>query len=169
MISATHPRMTTAAKPGPHQDSLGQRLVAFQHALKARVEVPHHALKKGNPVSLWASGLVMNAHKRGAEERNHRHRENVRSKDRQHHAQCQAAAKMYLLTPERNVTGKNTIDVVDVAASTASETSIPPFSAASRGGTPISMKRKIFSSTTTESSISRENASASPPQKQPWC
>src|SRR5580704_16491771 len=71
--------------------------------------------------------------------------------------------KIYLLTPERKVTGKNTIDVVDVAANTASETSIPPFSAASRGGTPISMKRKIFSSTTTESSMSRENASANPP------
>src|ERR1700753_4127668 len=74
-----------------------------------------------------------------------------------------SGVKMYLLTPERNVTGKNTIDVVDVAASTASDTSIPPFSAASHGGVPIAMKRKIFSSTTTESSISRENASASPP------
>src|SRR6202041_4159184 len=71
--------------------------------------------------------------------------------------------KMYLLIPDRNVTGKKKIDVVEVAASTASEPSIPPFSAASRGGVPISMKRKIFSSTTTESSMSRENASASPP------
>src|SRR6202034_1717724 len=74
-----------------------------------------------------------------------------------------SGVKMYLLIPERNVTGKNTMDVVEVAARTASDTSIPPFSAASRGGTPISIKRKIFSSTTTESSISRENASASPP------
>src|ERR1700722_12973456 len=71
--------------------------------------------------------------------------------------------KMYLLTPERKVTGKKTMEVVEVAARTANETSIPPFSAASRGGTPISMKRKIFSSTTTESSISREKASARPP------
>src|ERR1700722_1034800 len=74
-----------------------------------------------------------------------------------------SGVKIYLLTPERNVTGKKTIDVVEVAARTASETSIPPFSAASRGGTPISMKRKMFSSTTTESSISRENARARPP------
>src|ERR1700761_6030849 len=71
--------------------------------------------------------------------------------------------KMYLLTPVKNVTGKNTIDVVEVAARTASDTSIPPSSAASLGGLPISIKRKIFSSTTTESSIRREKASASPP------
>src|SRR6202522_4684938 len=74
-----------------------------------------------------------------------------------------SGVKIYLLTPERKVTGKKTMEVVEVAARTANETSIPPFSAASRGGTPISMKRKIFSSTTTESSISRENASAKPP------
>src|ERR1700761_6288399 len=71
--------------------------------------------------------------------------------------------KMYLLTPVKNVTGKNTIDVVEVAASTASDTSMPPFSAASCGGVPISIKRKMFSSTTTESSIRREKASAKPP------
>ncbi len=46
---------------------------------------------------------------------------------------------MYLLMPERNVTGKKTIEVVEVAASTASETSMPPFFAASRGASPISM------------------------------
>src|ERR1700721_4601720 len=71
---------------------------------------------------------------------------------------------MYLLIPERNVTGKKTIEVVEVAARTARDTSMPPFSAASLGGSPISMKRKIFSSTTTESSIRREKASASPPR-----
>src|ERR1017187_1583766 len=74
-----------------------------------------------------------------------------------------SGVKMYLLTPLRKVTGKKTIDVVEVAASTARDTSMPPFSAASRGGCPISMNRKIFSSTTTESSISREKASANPP------
>src|SRR5580693_4804461 len=74
-----------------------------------------------------------------------------------------SGVKMYLLTPERNATGKNTIDVVEVAARTASDTSMPPFSAASRGGVPISIKRKMFSSTTTESSMSREKASAKPP------
>src|SRR5580692_4484462 len=74
-----------------------------------------------------------------------------------------SGVKMYLLIPDKNVTGKNTMDVVDVAASTASATSMPPFSAASRGATPISIKRKMFSSTTTESSINREKASANPP------
>src|ERR1700759_5378894 len=74
-----------------------------------------------------------------------------------------SGVKMYLLTPVRKVTGKNTIEVVEVAARTASDTSMPPFSAASRGGTPISIKRKMFSSTTTESSMSREKASARPP------
>ena len=55
------------------------------------------------------------------------------------------------------------MDVVEVAASTASATSIPPFSAASLGGAPFSMNRKMFSSTTTESSIKREKARAKPP------
>src|SRR5580692_2594471 len=75
-----------------------------------------------------------------------------------------SGVKMYLLIPDKNDTGKKTIDVVEVAASTARETSMPPCSAASRGGTPISIKRKIFSSTTTESSIKREKANASPPK-----
>ena len=34
---------------------------------------------------------------------------------------------MYLLTPLKNVTGKNTMEVVNVAASTAIETSVPPY------------------------------------------
>src|ERR1700728_3554396 len=75
-----------------------------------------------------------------------------------------SGVNMYLLMPERNATGKNTMEVVEVAASTASATSMPPFSAASRGGVPISIKRKMFSSTTTESSINREKGSASPPR-----
>ena len=49
------------------------------------------------------------------------------------------SVKMYLLTPAKKVTGKNTIDVVDVAASTARETSMPPFSAAMCGASPISI------------------------------
>ncbi len=75
-----------------------------------------------------------------------------------------SGVKMYLLMPLRNAMGKKTIEVVEVAASTASETSMPPFSAASCGGAPISIKRKMFSSTTTESSMRRENASANPPR-----
>src|SRR5438270_13704229 len=67
------------------------------------------------------------------------------------------------LTPYRNTTGKKTMAVVNVAASTGSATSRPPTSAASTGDLPISKCRKMFSSTTTELSISRENASASPP------
>lgn len=53
--------------------------------------------------------------------------------------------------------------VVIVAASTASATSFPPCSAAISGGSPISMCRKIFSSTITELSINRENTRARPP------
>ena len=53
--------------------------------------------------------------------------------------------------------------VVKVAASTGSATSRPPISDASSGDLPISIWRKIFSNTTTELSINREKASASPP------
>ncbi len=54
--------------------------------------------------------------------------------------------------------------VVSVAARTGRATSWPPFSAATAGVSPSSMWRKMFSSTTTELSISREKASASPPR-----
>ncbi len=69
----------------------------------------------------------------------------------------------YLLTPSSRVTGKNTTTVVSVAASTGSATSRPPLIAACTGCSPVSRWRKMFSSTTTELSISRESASASPP------
>ena len=75
-----------------------------------------------------------------------------------------SAVKRYRLAPERKMTGKNTTEVVSVAASTGSATSLPPFSAASLGDSPCSMWRKMFSSTTTESSIRREKPSASPPR-----
>src|SRR5205814_6799425 len=68
------------------------------------------------------------------------------------------------LTPYRNVTGKNTTAVVSVAANTGRATSRPPFSAATCGVSPSSRCRKIFSSTTTELSINREKAKASPPK-----
>ena len=54
--------------------------------------------------------------------------------------------------------------VVKVAASTAIETSVPPSSAASCGDLPISMWRKMFSSTMTPLSMRREKTSASPPR-----
>ena len=54
--------------------------------------------------------------------------------------------------------------MVKVAANTGIATSLPPFSAATSGVSPISRWRKMFSSTTTELSISREKASASPPR-----
>ena len=73
------------------------------------------------------------------------------------------SVKIYLLTPASRKTGKKTIEVVEVAASTASDTSMPPSAAASAGDFPSSMKRKMFSSTTTESSMRREKASARPP------
>ena len=71
---------------------------------------------------------------------------------------------MYLLTPVKNVTGKNTMEVVKVAARTAIETSVPPDSAATSGDSPISMCRKMFSSTMTPLSISLEKTSARPPR-----
>src|SRR5208283_3157739 len=75
-----------------------------------------------------------------------------------------SAMNRNLLTPYRNMTGKKTMTVASVAASTGSATSRPPRSAANSGDSPISRWRKMFSSTTTELSINRENASASPPR-----
>ena len=74
-----------------------------------------------------------------------------------------SAVNRYWLTPYNSATGKNTIDVVHVAASTASCNLRSAFLRRHSGGSPISMCRKMFSSTTTELSIKRENASASPP------
>ena len=54
--------------------------------------------------------------------------------------------------------------VVKVAASTAMETSSPPFSDASKGSAPSSMWRKMFSSTMTPLSMRREKTSARPPR-----
>src|SRR5258708_3388466 len=73
------------------------------------------------------------------------------------------ALNRYRLTPYRKVTGKKTTAVVRVEAKTGSATSLAPFSAASIELSPKSMRRKMFSSTTTESSINREKARASPP------
>ncbi len=42
------------------------------------------------------------------------------------------------LTPYKNITGKNTTELVSVAARTAMVTSSPPFSAATSGDSPIS-------------------------------
>src|SRR5438876_8865183 len=69
-----------------------------------------------------------------------------------------------LLTPYRNVTGKNTTTVVSVEARTGRATSRPPCSAATAGSSPISKCRYMFSSTTTELSMSREKANAKPPR-----
>src|SRR5437660_12006326 len=66
------------------------------------------------------------------------------------------------LTPYRNITGKNTTELVSVAASTAIDTSSPPFSAATCGVFPSSKCLKMFSSTITALSMSRENTSANP-------
>ena len=48
-----------------------------------------------------------------------------------------SGVKMYLLTPWKKVTGKNTMEVVKVAASTAIDTSSPPFSAATKARSPL--------------------------------
>src|SRR5271155_2408144 len=68
-----------------------------------------------------------------------------------------SAVNRYLLTPVNKTTGKKTIAVLKVAASTASWTSLPPSSAALTLSEPISKCRKMFSSTTTELSINRES------------
>src|SRR5260370_32330086 len=52
-----------------------------------------------------------------------------------------SAEKRYRLTPYKNVTGKNTTEVVSVAASTGRATSRPPRSAAISGGSPDSRWR----------------------------
>src|SRR5271170_2113811 len=70
-----------------------------------------------------------------------------------------SAVNRYLLTPYKKMTGKKTIAVVKVAASTANCTSLPPRSAATSGDSPSSRWRKIFSRTMTELSINRENRS----------
>src|ERR1700751_3340441 len=72
------------------------------------------------------------------------------------------APNKYLLTPNKNVTGKNTTTATSMIASTANATSLAPWMAATLGCSPSSMCRYTFSSTTTESSINRENARANP-------
>jgi hypothetical protein len=67
-------------------------------------------------------------------------------------------------TPNRNITGENTIMVVTVEASTASATSSLPSRAAAAGDLPSSRCRLMFSSTTIELSTSRPIASANPPR-----
>ena len=74
-----------------------------------------------------------------------------------------SALNRYLATPKRNITGKNTMMVVSVEASTGSATSSAPSCAACVGLLPASRCRLMFSSTTTESSTSRPMASAKPP------
>src|SRR5208282_3777691 len=69
----------------------------------------------------------------------------------------------YLATPNRNMTGKKTMQVVNVDARTGSATSSAPSRAATCGSLPSARWRLIFSSTTTESSTSRPIASANPP------
>ena len=55
-----------------------------------------------------------------------------------------SGVKMYLLMPDKKSPGKKTIEVVEVAASTASDTSMPPFSAASRGGSHLHKAEDVF-------------------------
>ena len=74
------------------------------------------------------------------------------------------ALNRYLATPNRNMTGKNTMQVVMVEASTGSATSSAPSRAACIGSLPCSRWRLMFSSTTTESSTRRPIARAKPPR-----
>src|SRR5262249_57717577 len=62
------------------------------------------------------------------------------------------------------VGGKRAGRVVRVEGRTGGATSRPPFSAATSGDSPCSKGRKMFSITTTELSINREKARASPPR-----
>src|SRR5579871_66233 len=74
-----------------------------------------------------------------------------------------SALNRYFATPNKNITGKNTITVVIVDANTASATSSAPSRAAAAGLFPSAKCRLMFSSTTTESSTNRPIASAKPP------
>jgi hypothetical protein len=66
------------------------------------------------------------------------------------------------IMPPVNATGPNTATIVNVVAMTASAISPVPRRAAVTGSSPRSMWRKMFSRTTTESSMSRPIASDSP-------
>ena len=72
----------------------------------------------------------------GAEQRHYGHGDDVGGEQREHHASA-SAVKIYLLTPTRKTTGKKTMLVAQVAASTANWTSLPPFSDAAPGSSPI--------------------------------
>jgi len=65
-------------------------------------------------------------------------------------------------SPCTKSTGRNTATLVSVLARIAPHTSCVPFTAASRGGSPAVQWTKMFSSTTTELSMSMPTAKAMP-------
>ncbi len=163
MTSATPPRMTAAVKPGLTRARCARRLVPLQHALEAPLNCVDHALKKGRRVRpCFPPFLVLNAHKSRAKQRHHRHGEDVGGKDRQHHPQRQRREDIFADAGEHGDREKD-----DGCGQRGGEHGQRNFhSALFRGHVgepPISMKRKMFSNTTTQSSMSREKARASPP------
>src|ERR1035441_10457891 len=95
--------------------------------------------------------------------RNHRHGEKVRGENREYNAHRQRGEDVFAnAVKKRNRRAHN--GGCNVAASTAIETSVPPRSAATDGDSPISMWRKMFSSTMTPLSMSREKTRARPPR-----
>ena len=71
--------------------------------------------------------------------------------------------KRYLAIPERNATGKKTMQKVTVETSTGAATSDAPLSAASKGSRPSSTWRTIASTTTIDWSIRMPMTKARPP------
>ena len=108
-------------------------------------------LRLGEIVFYFRSGVMdvgrVDPDEPGAEERHHGHRNDVGRKKRKHHRECESGSERVCTcwTPTSMMTGKNTMQVAQVAASTANCTSLPPFSEAVTGSSPISIWRKMFS------------------------
>ena len=97
-----------------------------------------------------------------AKERHDRQGDDVRREEGEHDRERERGEQEAADAVEKR-DGKNTTALVSVAARTASATSWPPFSAATAGNSPSSMCRKMFSSTMTALSMSRETPAPVPP------
>ena len=99
----------------------------------------------------------------GAEERHHGHRNDVGRKKRKHHRECESSEHV-LADPDKHDDRKEH-NAGRAGRSEVRPTALllPPFSEAVTGSSPISIWRKMFSSTTTELSINRDKARARPP------
>ena len=123
--------MTTVVNPGRRIARLANPRTSRESPgtsrLNALIESREDVLLRGVDVfvTMWRRA----ADEFCAEKRHHSHGEEIGCEDRQRHAK-RKGGKNVLVTPVKNVTGKKTMAVVNVAASTAIDTSLPPFSAA---------------------------------------